>query len=214
MRSDDPEVYHHSRSVVGAVLLMSNPLPMEALSCLLGVSGIPTTLRSLHSLLLVPSNGTDPIRVFHKSFSDFLTDPRRCKDARIFINPSVHHREILLSCLNLMKVRLERNICDLDEHASLEKVEGLPARRKALIGDALEYACRFWARHLLRTPSSGCDAEEARRAIDEFFTTRLLCWIEVLVVMGSLDVGLYAMSCIREWYISVSCELFVRRSLC
>jgi hypothetical protein len=212
--SDDQEVYHRSRSVVGAVLFMFDPLPMGVLSCILGASGIPTALRSLHPFLLVPSSGADPIRVLHESFSDFLTDPGRCKDARFFINPSVHHQEILLSCLDLMKQRLKRNICDLDEYAPLEKVEDLPARRKALIGDALEYACRFWARHLARTPSSGRHVEEVRRAIDGFFTTRLLFWVEVLVVMGSLDIGLYAMSCIREWYISVSCELFVRRSPC
>jgi hypothetical protein len=197
MRSGDQEVYRRSRSVVGAVLLMFNPLPMGALSSLLRVSGIPTTLRSLHSLLFVPNNEADPIRVFHKSFSDFLTDPGRCKDARFFINPSVHNWEILLSCLALMEGKLKKNICDLDDYASLEKVEDLPARREAQIGDALEYACRFWTRHLAKTPSSGRDAEEVRTAIDEFFTTRLLFWIEVLVVMGSLDISFHAVNDIR-----------------
>jgi WD40 repeat protein len=212
--SDDQEVYHRSKSVVGAVLLMFNPLPIGALSSLLRVSSIPTTLRSLRSLLLVPNGETDPIRVFHKSISDFLTDPGRCKDTRFFINPSVHHREILLSCLDLMKDRLKENICGLDDYASLEKVKDLPTRRKTRIGDALEYACRFWTRHLVKTPGSGCEAKEVRKAIDEFFTTRLLFWIEVLIVMGSLDVSLHAVNDVRQWYISVSCGLFVRQSPC
>jgi hypothetical protein len=50
-------------------------------------------------------------------------DPGRCKDERFFINPSVHHQEILLSCLNLMKERLKRNICNLDDYAILSEVE-------------------------------------------------------------------------------------------
>ena len=199
------------RSVVGAISLMFNPLPMGALSRLLRVSNIPTVLTSLHSLLLVPNSGADPILVFHKSFPDFLTDPGRCKDKRFFINPSVHHREILLSCLNLMKEGLKRNICDLDDHASPDKVEDLPTRRKAQIGDALEYACRFWTKHLVGVPSSGHDVGEVYGAIDEFFTTRLLFWIEVLIVTGNFDAGIYAIDDIRQWYTSVGCGRTVRQ---
>jgi WD40 repeat protein len=214
VRTDGEEFYDRFRSVMGAVSLMCNPLPMRALSGLLGVSDIATTLRSLDSLVVVPNSVSDPVRVLHKSFPDFLTDPERCKDARFFINPSIHHREILLSCLELMKEGLKRNICGLNDYVPLDKVEDLPTRRKARIGDALEYACQFWARHLVGVPSCGHGVEEVHKAIDEFFTTRLLYWIEVLIVMRSLDVSLYAMNNIRQWYISVSYGLFVHRNLC
>jgi hypothetical protein len=112
-----------------------------------------------------------------------------------------------------MGEKLKRNICDLDDYASLGRVEDLPARRKALIGDALEYACLFWAKHLAGVPSSGHGVEEVHKAIDEFFTTHLLFWIEVLVVMGSLDASVHAINDIRQWYISVSCELLVYQIL-
>ena len=213
VRADDPVFYSSFRSVVGAVLLVFNPLPKKALSDLLKVSGVPTALHSLRSLLLVPNSGADPIRVFHKSFPDFLMDPGRCKDERFFINPSVHHREILLSCLDIMKGGLRRNICDLDNYASPGKVDNLPALRKAHIGDALEYACRFWTKHLASIPGSGHGVEEVRKAIDEFFTTHLLFWIEVLILMGNLDVSVYAINDIRRWYASVSSQRFVYRSL-
>ena len=164
----DQEFYDRFRSVVGALLLLFNPLPMGALSSLLGVPDIPTTLRSFRPLLLVPTNRDDFVKFFHKSFPNFLTDPGGCKDSRFFIDPPVHHREILLSCLNLMKGGLKKNICDLDSYASLAEVEDLPARRKARIGDVLEYACLFWARHLAEIPSSGRGAREVCEAIDEF----------------------------------------------
>jgi hypothetical protein len=175
-------------------------------STLLKKSDISTTLRSLHSLLLIPNNQADPIRVFHKSFPDFLMDPGRCKDKRFYINPPAHHQEILLLCLNLMKERLKKNICDLDDYTSLDKVKDLPARQKEYIGDALEYACRFWAKHLVGIPSSGHDVEEVHKAIDKFFTTCLLFWIEVLSLTRNLDVGVYVLNDIQQWYISVSCE--------
>ena len=58
----------------------------------------------------------------------------------------------------------------------------------------------------MKTPSSGHDVEEVHKAIDEFFTTYLLFWIEVLVIVGNLDAGVYAINDIQQWYISVSCK--------
>ena len=105
--------------------------------------------------------------------------------------------------------RLRRNICNLDDHAVLSKVKGLHTHQKSCIGNALGYACCFWTRHLIKTPSSGHDAKEVQKAIDEFFTTYLLFWIEVLVIMGNLDASVYAINDIQQWYISVSSKPFI-----
>ena len=204
--SDRQELYSHFKSVVGAVLLVLNPLPVKSLSTLLGRSNISTILRSLHSLLLIPDSIEDPIHTFHKSFPDFLTDPKRCKDERFFVDPLVHHRELLLSCLNLMKKGLKKNICNLDDHVILSEVKDLSTHQKTHIGSALGYACCFWTRHLAETPSDGYDSEEIWKAIDEFFTTHLLFWIEVLAIMGNLGIGIHAINDIKQWYISVSCK--------
>jgi len=204
MDEDAEETYSHFRTVVGAVLLAFNPLSTTGLSDLVKVSSVSTTLRSLHSLLLVPENTEDPIRAFHKSFPDFLTDPARCKDDRFFVEPGVHHPEILLSCLNIMGERLKKNICKLDDHAVLSEVKDLPALQKEYIGDGLEYACRFWAKHLLKVPSNSSHVEEVQKAIERFFTTHLLYWIEVLALTGNLDVGVHAMNDVEQWCASVS----------
>ena len=205
----EQELYSCFRTVVGTALLVFNPLPMEALSTLLKIFNIPTTLCFLHSVLLVPDSKANPVRAFHKSFPDFLMDQKRCKDERFYINPSVHHYEIVLSCLNLMEVRLKRNICGLDSHAILTEVEDLSTRQKEHIGDALEYSCQFWAKHLAEVPSNGHDIKELYKAIDKFFTMHLLFWIEVLAIMGCLGVSIHAINDIRRWYISVSCKQFV-----
>ena len=206
--SDEQELYSRFRSVVGAVLLIFHPLSRKALSDLLRNCGTPSrisnTLRSLHSLLLVPNSETDPVRTFHKSFPDFLTDPGRCKDQRFFVDPPVHHVDILFSCLDLMKENLKRNICDLDDYAILSEVKDLPARREAHVGGALEYACRFWTKHLARVPGTGPHVERVQEAVVEFFATRLLFWIEVLSLTGYLGEGVYAIGEIQQWYTSVS----------
>jgi hypothetical protein len=202
---DGSQRYSRFKTVVGAVLLVCNPLSVKALSDLLRVPGTSTTLRPLHSLLLVPDNIEDPIHIYHKSFPDFLTDPKRCKDQRFFVDPHLYHMEILLSCLSLMKKRLRKNICNLDDHAILNETKDLPAHLKTCIGDALGYACQFWARHLVEIPSGSCNVEEVYKEIDEVFTTHLLDWIEVLSLMGNLSVGVYALSSVQQWCVLVSC---------
>ena len=204
--SSEQEFYSCFKTVLGMVVLAFNPLPVKALSDLLRMSNISTTLRSLHSLLLVPDPGKteDPIRAYHKSFPDFLTDANRCGDKWFFVDPKVHHVEILLLCLKLMKEKLKRNIYNLDDHIVLSDIKDLSAQKKNIIGDALQYACNFWTKHLLEIPGSSSHVKEVEEAIDEFFTTNLLYWIEVLVLTGNLGIGVYAMNDVEQWCASVS----------
>jgi len=204
-RTNNHQRYLRFRAVVGAVALIFNPLSIRGLSDLLRLqaSYILSTLRSLHSLLLVPDGIEDPVLTFHKSFPDFLTDPERCRDKRFLVESTVH-AEILLSCLNLMRERLKKNICNLDDHAVLSEVKDLSACCKDHIGDALEYACCFWTKHLLRIPSTSSHVKEVQKAIDQFFTKCLPYWIEVLALTGNLSVGVYAINDIEQWYTLVS----------
>ena len=204
----DHELYSTIRNVVGAVLLALHPLSRKTLSGLLRNCGtssdISVTLRFLHSLLNIPDSEDEPIRVFHKSLPDFLTDRTRCKDDRFFVDPAVHRQKILFSCLDLMKKRLRKNICDLEDYAVLDEVEDLSDRWEICIGSPLEYACRFWARHLAGVPGSGPDAKRVQEAIEEFFEKRLLCWFEVLSIVEDLEAAVRAINYVRQWYISVS----------
>ena len=200
--------WHYSclQVIVGTVLLIFNPLSINGLSELLKLhqSQIQSTMQPLHSLLLVPDSMDDPVLTFHKSFPDFLTDPGRCKDKRFLVEPMVHHVQLVLSCLGLMEERLEKNICNLDDYAVLSEVEDLSTCKKDHIGDALEYACCFWTKHLLRIPSNSPHISEVQKAIEKFFTTCLPWWIEVLAITGNLGIGIYAMNDVEEWYASVS----------
>jgi len=209
----DQDYYLHFKLVVGVVLLIFNPLSIKALSDLLRnnstQSRIYSTLRALHSLLLIPDNTEDPVHIFHKSFPDFLMDQERCTDARFFVDSPIYHREILLLCLNVMKEGLKKNLCNLVYCTPLSEVEDLPTCRSTHIGDALGYACHFWTTHLARTAGSGPGVEEVQKEIDGFFTTNLLFWIEALSLMGILDVGIYALNDIEQWYMKVSCTLRV-----
>jgi hypothetical protein len=213
----DQDFYSHLKLVVGAVILILHPLSINALSDLLRNCGTPSriyyALRPLHSLLLIPDGTDGQVRIFHKSFPDFLLDSGRCTDHQFLIDPSIYHREILLSCFSIMKERLKRNICNLDDHTTLKSIKDLPACRESHIGGALEYACQFWTKHLLGTPTSGSHIEEVQQAIDKFFTTCLPYWIEVLALMENLGVGVYALNDVEQWCASVSSAQIVYQVL-
>ena len=206
VHTDNSQRYSRFQAVVGTVLLILNPLSINGLSKLLKLSPsqIKNTMRPLHSLLLVPDTMDDPVLTFHKSFPDFLIDPEQCEDKRFLVEPTVCHVQIVLSCLGLMKERLRKNICNLDDYAVLSEVKDLFTHQKDYIGDALEYVCCFWTKHLLRIPSSGSHVEEVQKAIETFFTTCLPWWIEVLALTRNLGIGVYAMNDVEEWCGSVS----------
>ena len=206
IHTNGSQPYLDFRTVVGTILLLFNPLSIKGLSELLRYhpSHICNTICSLHSLLLVPDGIGDPILTIHKSFPDFLTDPERCKDEQFLVEPSVHHAEILFSCLNLIKERLKKNICSLDDHAVLSEVKDLSVRQKDNIGDSLEYVCCFWTKHLLGIPSTSSHVEEVQKKIEEFFKMCLPYWIEVLALTGNLGVGVYSISDVEQWYTLVS----------
>ena len=164
VHKDDIQFYTRLQSILGTVLLILNPLSIKGLSELLKrhhtLPFILKTITSLRSVLVVPDDIEDPILTFHKSFPDFLTDPERCEDRRFFVEPAVCHVQILLSCLSLMKERLKKNICGLDDYAVLSEVQDLFGCQKDHIGDVLEYACLFWTKHLLQIPGSSPDIGE------------------------------------------------------
>ena len=207
--------YLRFQTVVGAVLLLFNPLPIKDLSHLLGCSTqyIQNSVRSLHSLLLVPGSIEEPIQIFHKSFPDFITDPSRCEDERFVVEPGAHHAEILLACQRFMDGRLKKNICNLGDYGVLSEVDALSTYKKDHIGGGLEYACKYWTKHLLEIPNSGSHTKEVEKAIEKFFAVHLLHWIEVLAITGNLGVGIYAMNDIEQWCNSVSGMQFVCQNL-
>jgi len=206
--SHDHELHSRFKSVVGTIVLIFHPLSINTLSDLLSSDCTPprisTSLRTLHSVLLVPDSTDDPVRVFHKSLPDFLTDPGWCTDHRFFIDPFVHHKEILLACLDVMKKRLKRNICKLDDHVVLSKTEDLPTLRATCISNTLKYACQFWANHLAKIPGDIDGIEDVQKAIEDFFTTGFLFWVEVLILTENLGIGIHALHNIEQWYTLVS----------
>ena len=198
---DDPTV----RSVLGAVVLVANPLSPSAIAMLLGLDSeeVFSLLLSIHSFLVLQADIDQPVRPFHKSFPDFIVDPARCTNPRFRVYPPDHHTELLLGCLETMNRELEWNMCQLPDGVTNSEVTDLNERTKECISQALEYSCRSWHKHLL-----GMIPAHIKPVLHQFLEKKFLFWLEVLSVLGATSEAVDALevAAMCKW-VEVCCTL-------
>ena len=192
---DDPENDPRVRSVLGAVVLAANPLSPSAIATLLGFEPeeVYPVLSSAHSLLILQEDIDQPVRPFHKSFPDFVVDPARCTNQRFRVCPPDQHTELLVGCLVVMNRELERNMCELPDGVINSEVPDLKEKVKEHIGEALEYACRSWHKHLVGTIPA-----HVVPILQEFLEKKFLFWLEVLSVLGAAREAVDTLEAIAE----------------
>ena len=196
---DDPEDDPKVRSVLGAVVLAANPLSPLNIATLLNfdTEDITPFLSSVHSLLILQEDINNPVRPFHKSFPDFITDPTRCINQRFHIFPPDHHLQLLVGCLELMGRKLERNMCKLPEATTNSEVGDLQDRTEEHIGSALQYACRTWHKHF--TNEDMVHHPKFTSALRHFLEKKFLFWLEVLSVLGATREAVVALGVAAKW---------------
>ena len=182
---DDPSDDSMVRSILGAIVLATNPLSPSTIAAILGFNTTDVFLRllSTHSLLILREDINHPVRPFHKSFPDFITDPARCVNQRFQISPPDHHPELLLGCLELMDQTLKKNMCNLPEMVKNSEVDDLKERTDQFITPALQYACKSWHRHL--TDRQIVHTPRIASTLHQFLEKKFLCWLEVLSVLDA-----------------------------
>ena len=196
----DTTLFTDLRKILGAVVVAFNPLSRVQIAGILDVdpSLVTRSLRHLHSVLLVPKEDSKEIRVFHKSFPDFLQDSDRCSDPKFFIDSTVHHGDIALDCLKLLK-ELKPNPCDLPDFVMNRDVANLPQLLKDKVGGALRYACGYWAMHVRSSPTTNEYARQLISSAIEFFQHNAIQWIEVMSLENRLENVIHSIYNLLDW---------------
>ena len=191
---DDPRI----RSVLGTVILATNPLSPSAIATLLGLdtADVSPLLSSVGSLLILQEDTDFPVRPFHKSFPDFIIDPTRCTNERFHISPD-HHQELFVHCLELMNQRLKKNMCKLPDAFMNSEVNDLQERIDQYIDPALQYACKSWHKHLI-DKHTVCKPT-ILSTLHQFLESKFLFWLEILSVLGAAREGVDALKLTIKW---------------
>ncbi|KAI6109386.1 WD40-repeat-containing domain protein [Pisolithus thermaeus] len=128
-----------------------------------------------------------PIRVFHPSFVDFITERRRCGSDAWHINKSHHHLRLARQCIGRLGVALQKNICQLTLSRSFE-VQNLP--------DVTAYPCIHWIDHLCQIQSS---EPSLSQEIDGFLHKHFLHWVEAMSAIGWPRQTITLVDKLRDW---------------
>jgi len=198
---DDVEDQAKIRSVLGIVVLAANPLSPFTIATLLRVNAksVHRLLSSVKSLLILHENVDHPVRFFHKSFPDFVTDRTRCTDERFHISPPDHHLQLLMDCLEIMNRTLEKNMCRLPDGVANSDVSDLKERADRYINPALQYACMSWHTHLADADTTPAHALATTPALHQFLGEKFLFWLEVLSILGAVRNAVEALQVAAEW---------------
>jgi hypothetical protein len=195
----DSEFLGQLRLVMASIVLAFHPLSRASLVDILRMSPerVWMILRSLHSVLIVPESASQPIRICHKSFADFLANPQRCFDERFHINVPTHDSQQGIFCLELMNTTLTRNIRRLPRYAVNKDIEDLHARRDKYTEPSLAYACGYWAKHLQMSTSTRASngTKIIVERVNQFFRHNHLSWLEV----GNFGATIYSLHSARLW---------------
>jgi len=197
------ELARRFRHVVGSIVVMFNTMSARNLAQLLQIrfNMAARTLDCLRSVLNVPENESQPVRLFHLSFRDFLQDPRRCSDPRFRIDEKERHASLFRKCMEHIS-QLQENMCDLWGPGVL--ITEIPDDTiQESIPPHIQYACRYWFDHL----RLGNPVEEDIKIIRQFLEQHFLHWLEGLSLIGEVSNGAQMIIALEE-ILSVSCKAY------
>ncbi|KIL56359.1 hypothetical protein M378DRAFT_17150 [Amanita muscaria Koide BX008] len=207
----DDDLVNRYQSVVGAIIFVQHPLPITTLAHLIDidVEEMRAVLVNLRSVILL---GDDDIpRIYHKSFPDYITDSKLCQDIKLRIDPLMRQMQITICCFRIMDKHLKRNILGLGDPARfMSNEDGLEAdgitdeQIQEKIPQQLRYACAYWVNHLEVT---NMEDEALTNGLERFAYEHMLYWLEVLSLIGKLDLAHTAIYVVLKLQTSTSSDL-------
>lgn len=177
----------HQLQFLGSLVLLANPLSASSLAALLSMDADDVTwwLPELHAVLDIPSESHKPLRLLHKSFSDFLLDSDGSSANPYRVDIAETHSLLAEKCVQRMQAGLRQDICDIGELDASPNEIG-EAKIKSCIPEDLAYACLHWLYHL---QGSG---QPPPTYVHTFLHDHFLHWLEALSLLGRLSDGALA----------------------
>ncbi|CAI7586026.1 unnamed protein product [Penicillium glandicola] len=168
------------QEVVGAIILLFQPLSVTVLGRLLNLSEatIHVRLKSLHSILHIPDDQDRPVRLLHLSLRDFLLAPEIRKRTPFWVDEKDLQKKLTLRCLSVCR-GLRQNICGLPSDGSQRAMIDRRTIDRCLSVE-LQYSCRYWAHHLERSQDLDAVVHDAFL----FFRKHFLHWVEAMSILG------------------------------
>lgn len=185
--SEQRQLLKEFHQIVGVIILLAVPLSINALSRFLGIGAdlISNRLDLFRSVLNIPCDQDQPVRILHLSFRDFLVQSRPSDQqftpnpqARFLVDEPRKHKSIAKLCLKTME-SLQKDICYLGSPGT-RKADIDPQHIRQYLPPQLQYSCRYWIYHLEQSQTSFSEMEDVRLFLRKHF----LHWVEAMSLLG------------------------------
>ena len=195
------------RDTIGMNAFSKEPLMMADIERFLqghfkSASGVSINLKDVcYRLLQIISieDERKTIKIRHKAYKDYLTDPKRCT-SKFFVDRAKVHKKMTISCLKIMQQDLKFNICGLKSSYRLnDEVDDMDVLIKKCIPSSLAYACKYWVDHLRGVASTEKSDVEIINLLRNFLDSHLLYWLEVLSLLSKSDIASKSLLSVAEW---------------
>ncbi|KAJ5710513.1 hypothetical protein N7488_004669 [Penicillium malachiteum] len=204
--------WQNFREIVGSILVLFEPFNVASLSGLLDIKKdeVSLTLDPLHSILEIPENIEQPVKVFHQSFRDFLVREKRSEiaeqdgisESNFHVNEEDMHRILASKCLQAMSKTLKKNICQAP-HAGISLSDIDRSDLDHLLPKYAQYSCCHWVYHLEKSRRAHVFMDE----VSSFLRTHLLHWLEALSLLGKGPESIKYIKTLRSLFVEESSEL-------
>ena len=193
------QVEKRNAKVIRAIVTLQEPLPVTALAAFVDMTPMVTqnALDSLQSVILVPSLPNAPPRIFHPSFTDFITSNERCKNSRFFVDVPTQEKFLGDRCLEIMIASLRQNIVGIEDW-TMQNVDIDEGKVEKTISSELRYACYHWASHMTATEH----ADDKCVLLDQFTHGRLLNWMEAMSLLKEVPRAILVLRDAHAWAVS------------
>jgi hypothetical protein len=175
--SEQQQLLQEFQEIVGVIILLAVPLSINTLSLFLEIETdqITNLLDLFRSVLSIPGDRNQPVRILHLSFRDFLVQSR----TKFHVDEPKKHKDIAQFCLKTMRSRLQKDICNLVSPGT-HRADIDPQHVRKYLPPELEYSCRYWAHHLALCKDFIAEMENVLSFLQKHF----LHWMEAMSIMG------------------------------
>lgn len=148
---------------------------LEKLACL-PTGAARSSLKHLHSVLIVPESDEGTVEAYHPSFTDFVRDPRRCQDERFRLYKLLASKRMASWCLKVLNTKLKKEALRSDS-VDNQGINDLKAKFNAAYPPELQYASNFF---VLNIDGSWLEDAELKQALHLFGTEKFVYWMEFM----------------------------------
>lgn len=158
-------------------------------------------LADLNSLLFIPPSTAEPMRLMHTSIRDLLTSKDRCGQQPYYIDLVRSHKQLAITCLNVMLECLKENVCNLpDLSKPSSEVQEITERE---VSKAVQYCCRAWSTHLtegvqwLNLGENATPTDFA--AFESFSKEKVTYWLEAMSLIRATKEAIHMARRVHQW---------------